>query len=214
MSEHPTIDELRIADDPAAWRAVGFEFEGDVCAVGDVRLRFGGRGPVRGIVSWSLRGAASLDLDGLRTHRSDAAPPAAAAHPNGVASIDHVVVLTPALERTVASLRGAGLELRRLREGATPGGSERQAFFRVGEPIVEVVQAPPASKVAGDPNGPARLWGISFLVEELDRTAQVLGGLLGEPRAAVQRGRRIATLSPEAGLGPAIAFMTPGKGAI
>ncbi len=40
------------------------------------------------------------------------------------------------------------------------------------------------------------------------------GDLLGEPRAAVQPGRQIATLRKEAGLGPAIAFMTPGPGAI
>ena len=41
-----------------------------------------------------------------------------------------------------------------------------------------------------------------------------LDGLLGEPRDAVQPGRRIATLRKEAGLGPAIAFMTPGPGGI
>jgi hypothetical protein len=51
-------------------------------------------------------------------------------------------------------------------------------------------------------------------VEELERTAARLGSLLGEPRAAVQPGRRIATLQEEAGLGPAVAFMTPGPGAI
>jgi hypothetical protein len=43
--------------------------------------------------------------------------------------------------------------------------------------------------------------------------AAVLGDLLGSLRDAVQPGRRIATLRREAGLGPAIAFMTPGAGA-
>ena len=84
----------------------------------------------------------------------------------------------------------------------------------MGAVILEVVEAPAGTRIAEDPNGPARLWGISFLVRELEHTASALEDLLGQPRAAVQPGRRIATLRKEAGLGPAIAFMTPGPGAI
>jgi hypothetical protein len=76
------------------------------------------------------------------------------------------------------------------------------------------VEAPEGSKIAADPGGPARLWGISFLAEDLETPAAALGELLGEPRDAVQPGRRIATVKSAAGLGPAIAFMTPGHGAI
>jgi len=209
----PTIDELAIADEPAAWRAAGFDVTGDRCEVGSVRLRLEGPARGRGIVGWSVRGAASLELDGLPTAASERPPAAGAPHPNGTVSIDHVVVITPALERTVAALDGAGLDLRRRREGPTPGGSERQAFFRMGALILEVVEAPDGSRIRSDPDGPARLWGISFLVEDLERTAARLGDLLGSPRDAVQPGRRIATLRREAGLGPAIAFMTPGVGA-
>ena len=214
MSAGPTVDELFVADEPSAWQAVGFRVEGEVCEVGGVRLRLEGRGPRRGIVRWSLRGARSLDLDGLDSLTSDEPPAAGAKHPNGVVSIDHLVVLTPDLERTTAALQAAGLDLRRVREGATPGGSVRQAFFRMGELILEVVLAPEGTKVADDPAGPARLWGISFLVEDMDEPTAALGELLGAPRDAVQPGRRIATLRKEAGLGPAIAFMTPGRGAI
>jgi hypothetical protein len=210
----PTIDELLIADEPAPWRAAGFEVDGEGCEVGSVRLRFAGRGERRGIVQWSVRGAASLDLDGLPTVASERPPAAGAAHPNGVASVDHLVVMTSDLDRTAEALRGAGLDYRRLREGPTPGGSERQAFFRMGEVILEVVQAPEGTKLAADPGGPARLWGISFLVPDMEATAAVLGDLLGPPRDAVQPGRRIATLGREAGLGPAVAFMSPGPGAI
>ena len=71
-----------------------------------------------------------------------------------------------------------------------------------------MVQAPEGTSVARDPDGPARLWGIAFLVDDLDATGSALGELLGAPRDAVQPGRKIATLRPEAGLGPAIAFMT------
>jgi hypothetical protein len=211
-----TIDELLIADPPAAWRAAAFRVEGDLCVVGSIRLRLVGPGSARGIVGWSVRGVPALDLDGLPTAATVSAPPpvAAASHPNGVTAIDHVVVLTPDIDRTTAALHDAGFDLRRKREGPTPGGSTRQSFFRMGEVILEVVEAPAGTRIADNPKGPARLWGISFLVADLEHTASTLADLLGEPRAAVQTGRRIATLRKEAGLGPAIAFMSPGRGAI
>jgi hypothetical protein len=214
MAGPPTVDELFIADEPAAWRAAGFSVEGDLCEVGSVRLRLEGPGRGRGIVAWSVRGAGSLELDGLPTSASASPPAAGERHPNGVLSIDHLVVITPDLDRTAAVLQGSGFDLRRVREGPTPGGSRGQAFFRMGDLILELVEAPEGTGIASDPSGPARLWGISFLVEELEPTAAALGDLLGEPREAVQPGRRIATLRKQAGLGPAVAFMTPGAGAI
>lgn len=215
MSAQPTVDELFIAAAPDTWRAAGFAVEGDVCEVGSVRLRLeGDGGDRRGITRWSVRDAGSLDLDGLDTEPSDAAPASGKPHPNGTLSIDHLVVISPDLDRTSVALQAAGFDLRRVREGETPGGSRRQAFFRMGELILEVVEAPDGTKIAADPSGPARLWGISFLVEDLDAPAAALGDDLGEPRDAVQPGRRIATVASKAGLGPAIAFMTPGRGAI
>jgi hypothetical protein len=165
-------------------------------------------------VRWSVRELDSLDLDGLDTQASERPAEPVAAHPNGVVSIDHLVAMTPDLDRSVAALERAGLDLRRIREQPTPGGAPRQGFFRMGELILEVVQAPPGTRMGDDPSGPARLWGISFLVEHLEPAAELLGEALGTPRDAVQPGRRIATLRKEAGLGPAIAFMTPGAGAI
>ena len=179
-----------------------------------MRLSFEGPDAGRGVVGWSLRDLASTDLDGLHTERSQAPPAHGGPQPNGVLGIDHVVAFTPKLERTSAALRAAGLDFRRLRRQPTPGGGGHQAFFRLGEVILEVVQAPPGSRLAERPEGPARLWGLSFLVADLDATAAELGELLGEPRDAVQPGRRIATLRRKAGLGPAIAFMTPGPGVI
>jgi catechol 2,3-dioxygenase-like lactoylglutathione lyase family enzyme len=215
MAPPLTIDELLVADPPGAWRAAGFEVDGDTCVAGSVRLCLVGPGRGRGIVGWSVRGASSLELDGLPTTASEHPTPAAAPeHPNGVTAVDHVVAFTPDLERTTATLRAAGLDLRRVRDEPTPGGAPRQAFFRMGEVILEVVQAPEGTRIAEDPSGPARLWGISFLVHDLERTASALGHLLGAPRAAVQPGREIATLRKHAGLGPAVAFMTPGPGKV
>ena len=192
----PALTELEIADEPAVWSAAGFRVENGVCAVSRVAIRLAGKGPRRGIVGWML---ADEEPD------APAAPP----QPNGAVAIDHVVMLTPELDATVEELRADGFDLRRIREGETPGGSTRQAFFRVGEPVLEVVQAPERIRLGG-----ARLWGLAFVVRDMDATATALGDRLGTPRAAVQPGREIATLRPEAELGPAIAFMTPGRGAI
>ncbi|HEV2874533.1 MAG TPA: hypothetical protein VGW14_05235 [Thermoleophilaceae bacterium] len=216
MGSPLTVDELFIADPPDAWRGAGFDVQGDLCVAGTVRLRLQDALGGRGIAGWSVRGVGTLDLDGLPTSASTAPPPQApdTPHPNGVTGIDHIVAITPDLARTTSTLREAGFDLRREREGPTPGGSRRQSFFRMGEVILELVEAPGGTRIADDPAGPARLWGVSFLVAQLHHTAATLGDLLGEPRAAVQPGREIATLRKEAGLGPAIAFMTPGPGAI
>lgn len=214
MSAWPTLDELHIAAAPDTWEAAGFDVRDGVVEVGSVRLRLDGNGDRRGITSWSVRDAGSLELDGLETTASDTVPAAGGVHPNGAVAIDHVVVISPDLDRTSQVLRDAGFDLRRVREGDTPGGSRRQAFFRMSEVILEVVQAPEGTKLAADPDGPARLWGIAFLVEDLGTPAAVLGDTLSEPRDAVQPGRRIASVASAAGLGPAIAFMTPGRGAI
>jgi len=212
VTAQPTVDELFIAAVPEAWTEAGFEVDGDTCEVGTVRLRLQG-GPGRGITGWSMRDLGERELDGLDTRASESPPASGGAHPNGALSIDHLVVISPDLDRTAAVLRDAGLDLRRLREGDTPGGSRRQAFFRMGELILEVVEAPPGTGIAADPAGPARLWGISFLVADLGTPAALLGDRLRDPRDAVQPGRRIATVATAAGLGPAIAFMTPGPGA-
>jgi hypothetical protein len=205
----PTVDELVIADEPDRWSAAGFQVEGGRCDVGTVRLRLDGPRLGRGIVGWSLRDVASLDLDGLPTAMSEQVPAAGGEHPNGVVAIDHLVVFSPDLDRSTRALRDAGLDFRRLREEPTPTGAPRQAFFRMGSVILEVVQAPDGSRIAADAEGPARLWGISFGVRDLAVTAAALGDLLGTPRDAVQAGRQIATLRREAGLGPALAFMSP-----
>jgi hypothetical protein len=178
--------------------------------VGAVRLRLLGPAAGRGLVSWALRDLGSAELDGLPSETSDAAPePAPRPHPNGALAVDHVVAFSPDLDRTVGALEAAGLELRRLREGPTPGGAERQAFFRVGEPLLEVIEAPEGTRIRSNPAGPARLWGLAFLVDDLEQPASVLGERLGEARDAVQAGRRIATVRTEAALGAAVAFMTP-----
>jgi catechol 2,3-dioxygenase-like lactoylglutathione lyase family enzyme len=217
----PTIDEFVLADDPERWAQLGFAIAGGCCELGDVRLRFLDDAGVRGIVGWSLRDIASTELDGLPTTRSQRPPPegtgdaeaTSSAHPNGALAIDHVVAMSPALDRSVAALRAAGLQLRRIREEPTPAGAPRQAFFRLGSEILELIQEPrDVVERAGGPDGPARFWGFALRARDLERTVALLGEHAGTIRPAIQPGRRIATVRRSAGVATALAFMSDGAG--
>ncbi len=200
MSERPDpplrIAELRLAADPRAWERAGFAVNGAGLIVGSVPIRLGA------VTGWTLAGIAAADLDGLPTELTEAvAPPAGGGHPLGVSRIDHIVVITPALERTVAAFERAGVRCRRRRDDGGPGGDLRQAFFRLGEVIVEAVEA-------GGGDGPARLWGVTFAVADLDAAVARLGPGCAPIRDAVQPGRRIAPLRREAGLGLPVALIS------
>lgn len=203
-----TIDELVIADAPEAWAAAGFTVDEDaVCRVGTVRLRLVGGGHCKGIVSWSMRGVPLelADVDGVPTMGSDAPLAVPATHANGVTHIDHVVLLSPDLPRTLAVLGGLGLEPRRVRDGELGGAAVRQAFFRFGDTILEVVGSPDAT--AG---GPSRLWGVTYAVDDIDATATFLGERTGPVKDAVQPGRRITTLrNREVGISVRTALISP-----
>lgn len=208
----PVLGGLRVAGDPAAWRNAGFTVEGDRCRIGTVDLDLCGGDAGTGLLGWTVRGlpaatAQAGTLDGVPTAPARGpAGPAAPTHPNGVAVLDHVVLATPDFERTLAALAGAGLELRRVRDaGGDPPA--RQGFFRFGDGILEV--AGPAAPPADGAAGPASLWGLAMVVADLDAAALRLGDRLGAPRAAVQAGRRIATVRATAGLGVPVALMTP-----
>ena len=78
------------------------------------------------------------------------------------------------------------------------------AFFRIGPTILELVARPD-----GDAADPAQFWGLVVVLPSVDDVHPGLAEHLGEPRDAVQPGRRIATLRETAGISPAVAFMTP-----
>ena len=111
------------------------------------------------------------------------------------------------MARTKANLESLGIELRRQREidASQYGFPALQCFFRIGEPILEVVGA-------AEPNGdgPAAFFGLAYTVADLDVLPAVYGPSLGRVKDAVQEGRRIATLRhKELDLSVATAFMTP-----
>lgn len=207
-----TIDELTVADEPEPWAAIGFTLHGRTCIVGDLRIRLAGADTGgRGLTGWSLREVGTTELDGLPTTISEREPPDdGSTHRNGVTAVDHIVAMTPALERTVSSLEAAGLDLRRIRDEPTPAGAPRQAFFRLGATILEVVQEPSEAIERHGAERPAFFWGLALAAPELDRTVAGLGEHVGAVRPAVQPGRRIATLRRSANLSVPVALMTPG----
>lgn len=138
------VESLRVGDAPAVWKELGFALDGDECHVSGVRLLLGADEP--GLTD--LQPASLDEVDDL---------PLTPEHPNGVRDIDHVVLLTPHLDRTIEELTADGLDLRRVRDA---GNGMQQAFFRLGPVILEVV---------GDTDdGEPRLWGITFTVRDLD----------------------------------------------
>jgi hypothetical protein len=193
MAEARTIV---VGEGPESWSRLGFALQEDGSAcVGRLRIATGGD-------ALGVR-AAGLERerpDGLVITPTTEARVSAAAHPNGALAVDHVVAFTDDLDRTSAALEEAGAPLRRRAE---PRPGTPTAFHRLGELILEVVQAGEA---------PAALWGLVVTVADLDACARLLGPLLGGPRDAVQPGRRIATVRPEAGLTAALALITPQPG--
>ena len=139
-----------------------------------MRIELAGPGERRGIVGSSVRDLISIELTAWPPADPSDRGGRRPASERGV-TVDHLVVMSPALDRTTEVLRAAGLDFPRLREGDTPGGSTRQAFFRMGEVILEVVEAPGGIERALDPDGPAGLGA---------------GVRRGEPQA--HRGRRSA----------------------
>ena len=221
---------ITIAGDVEAWRSIGLTVSPDgIVPLLGTSLRIVSPDLGRGVIGWSLSGPgpnspssvpesgthdgkngrpgdATPSIDGLRTEWVEAGEPTYAAHASGASSLDHVVVLTPDLERTSASIAEAtGHELRRVREV----GSMRQGFHRIGERghgglIVELVQRPDIEP------GPAAFWGIVLIVDDLDAACELIGpDRVSAPKGAVQPGRRIATLRADAGLDIPVALMTP-----
>ncbi|HEU4976657.1 MAG TPA: VOC family protein [Baekduia sp.] len=211
--ERPRLLELRIAADPAAWTAAGFAVDAcGRCRVARTDVVLLGAGTGTGIAGWTLGGAIPADdgIDGLRTesvHGDDRPPADPAAHANGAVAVDHVVVATPDLARTLEAFDAAGLELRRLRDAGTAERPLRQGFLLLADALVEVVGPP--ENVDPPSADAARLWGVTFVVDDLDAAAAALGDALGPVRDAVQPGRRIAAFRREAGLGAPVALMTP-----
>jgi catechol 2,3-dioxygenase-like lactoylglutathione lyase family enzyme len=184
----PAVVEITVADEPGAWAAAGFTVTDGVARCGGIAIRLVGRTDGKRIRGWSWCDL----LDGLPTTTTASGPTMHPdAHPNGTTLVDHVVVVTPDLDRTVAAFEARGLEVRRVRHTEQYGPPFRQVFFRGGETVIEVIGP---DEPESDDGRPAHFYGIAFTVGDLDATARLLGDHVGRVKDAVQPGRRITTL--------------------
>jgi hypothetical protein len=87
------------------------------------------------------------------------------------------------------------------RSGGPPELPAPMAFVRMGPVIVEVAENPEAQD--------ASLWGITAVVPDVDVLAARYPDAFGDPRPAVQPGRRIVTARRRDGLDTPLAFITP-----
>ncbi|MCX6397079.1 MAG: hypothetical protein NTV23_11380 [Propionibacteriales bacterium] len=199
---------VAVADRPEDWRAAGFVVGDDgTCQVGALRIRLVGREAGAGIVGWSLRRVptGTVDVDGVPTEVSGETAGEGAVHPNGVVGVDHVVLLSPDLRRTVAAFGALGVEPRRHRDGELGGRAVRQVFFRLGAVILEVVGSPDTAVA-----GPSTLWGLTYVVADIDTAAAFFGEHTSPVKDAVQPGRRITTLRHrDLGLSVRTALISP-----
>lgn len=209
---------VTVGDSPTAWAQAGFSMEGSATRIGSTTIVCDPAAG-EGITQVTIRG---LDgpLDGLAI-TSDT-PPAVPnqTHANGVSGFDHLVAMSPDIERTSGALRSAGLDRRRTRVFTVGKERRRQDFFWLGDVVLELVGVAPSEtetaetvpddSTRGRDVSPASFWGLALECADLDTAAAELGDRLGRIKDAVQPGRRIATLrTRELGIGVPIALMSP-----
>jgi predicted enzyme related to lactoylglutathione lyase len=115
---------------------------------------------------------------------------------NGIAYLDHIVIMVPDLPSAIAGLESLGLQCKRVRDA---GRGRKQAFFRLDQTVLEVV-GPSPDKVG--------VWGLAFMCGDLDHavaTARAAGLQATEPKTAVQGGRIARVVEPLSGV--AIAYL-------
>ena len=118
---------------------------------------------------------------------------------NSVDYLEHIVVMTPALEDAIAASEAIGVPCKRIRE---VGNGARQAFFKLEQTVLEIV---------GPARGRPGCWGLALMCSDIVRavaTARAGGWNATEPKLAVQGGQIARIVEPLDGV--AIAFMQSG----
>ncbi len=227
-----SLVSVRVADSASTWERLGFVVDADgAVVISGVRFRFEtddgehgpGTGAGKGLTGWTLHDPAGVlpdNIDGISTTTVATHDPVAVhatngSHPNGVTGIDHLVLRTPNLERTIATFERLGFPCRRRRDAHTQGSTvTQQAFFWLGSPddpndrvVLEVVGTSVVDPDESD--APSSFFGIALVCDDLDATAAFFGDLVKSPIDAVQRGRRITAISARGGSTVPIALMTP-----
>lgn len=213
MNDAPRLLGVALADPGERWAEAGFTVVGGRVHLGPLAVHTGASAddaePAFVFDRPHPDGATSLDGIAwlVGSTAGDTAP--ATPHPNGITGTDHVVVMAADLARVRSALLASGFEIRRERPTTMGDTAITQLFAWSGDVLLEVV-APTAAPTAEPTGGPSRLWGLALVAPDIDTTANWFGTHCGPPRAAVQPGRRIATVRHRGlGLSTTIAIMDP-----
>lgn len=216
----PQLTVLSVCDDATSWEKAGFDVlrlpdhGHPIVVIGPVAIECVGRDGGedqggRGITAWSfdadLGNQLGGSLDGIAIGAPRPSPRSAPAHPNGISGLDHVVVNTTNLVRTLSVFERVGVHARRTRHVELGEQSFDQTFLWMGTTICEVISTPGETG-----RGPASIWGLAMVAEDLDHTVSSLGDSISAARTAVQPGRRIASFRhQDLDISVPVAVMTP-----
>ncbi|MBJ68911.1 MAG: hypothetical protein CL463_03320 [Acidimicrobiaceae bacterium] len=206
--------QLTIGGEAAAWSSAGFDVmelpSGEsTCQLGSVQLLFDPASD-RGIAGAVINGTSgiidSLEFGEITNSASSGIntyPPSV--HSNGVTRIDHLVVTTADCDRTTLAFEARGIHSRKVRTFGDDTAKMRQTFFWLGDVILELV-GPDQSETSGH----AMFWGLALISDNLQETADYLGGRCTPVKPAVQAGRKITTIKTrEIGIATSLAVMSP-----
>ena len=204
-TNRPLLTKLLLPGEPSEWEKIGFAPRDGSFPVGQVTCSVGATEP-----SWAFdTGGAGPDrLCGILTEQFAALPAdrGSSQQPNGVFKVDHVVVVSESPSQTKAVFENFGLVGKGARSVGSGDSQRSQCFFWSGELLIELV-GPAVEQHGASPR--ARIWGVTFVVDEFAALLTLGGGLVSEPRDAVQAGRQIAIAGLQQELGVELAFISP-----
>ena len=204
-TNRPLLTKLLLPGEPSEWEEIGFAPRDGSFPVGQVTCSVGATEP-----SWAFdTGGPGPDrLCGIVT--DEFAAPASSRdssqQPNGAFKIDHVVVVSESPSQTKAVFEDFGLVGKGARSVGSGDSQRSQCFFWSGELLIELV-GPAAEQHGASPR--ARIWGVTFVVDDFAALLALGGGLISGPRDAVQAGRQIATVTRQQEIGIELAFISP-----
>lgn len=126
-------------------------------------------------------------------------------HPNRATAIDHVVVMTPDVDRTIDAAESIGMSVRRTVDTEANGTPMRQTFFVLHTALLELV-----GPLEATGSGPSVFFGLAISTPNLPGLDKLLGDGVGPARPAVQPDRQVRTARAKAfGLSFPLLFMSP-----
>lgn len=195
---YPT--QLYLGDEITPWQEIGFLVSpSGVIQLGEMAIHLCGKSRGRGVLGWNFHGIplSLTSVDGIPIMRpqeqvtSQEGHPRT--HPNGIQSIDHVVLKSKNHLQTEDSFKSVGIPLKRRNEDLEK--KMVYSFYRPSKTILEVLSSPSVGNEVSSSG--STVMGISFTCSDLMATHSFLSSVTKPPWAAVQKNRQITTLNKE-----------------